>query len=98
MRTTFKYHNKLGKDIIKTTESQAKWAKKISFCEIPSTAGWEKYLKNLEVDASLSFQNIDNTAANARQAIKRFLKKWPGRKFSTKTCKEDHSFTIVRVK
>jgi len=56
--------------------------KKISFCEIPSTAGWEKYLKNLEVDASLSFQNIDNTAANARQAIKRFLKKWPGRKFS----------------
>ena len=57
-----------------------------------------KYLKNLEVDASLSFQNIDNTAANARQAIKRFLKKWPGRKFSTKTCKEDHSFTIVRVK
>lgn len=65
--------------------------KKISFCEIPSTAGWEKYLKNLEVDASLSFQNIDNTAANARQAIKRFLKKWPGRKFSTKTCKEDHS-------
>lgn len=53
--------------------------KKISFCEIPSTAGWEKYLKNLEVDASLSFQNIDNTAANARQAIKRFLKKWPGR-------------------
>lgn len=39
--------------------------KKISFCEIPSTAGWEKYLKNLEVDASLSFQNIDNTAANA---------------------------------
>lgn len=72
--------------------------KKISFCEIPSTVGWEKYLKNLEVDASLSFQNIDNTAANARQAIKRFLKKWPGRKFSTKTCKEDHSFTIVRVK
>ena len=71
--------------------------KKISFCEIPSTAGWEKYLKNLEVDASLSFQNIDNTAANARQAIKRFLKKWPGRKFSTKTCKEDHSFTIGKI-
>lgn len=57
-----------------------------------------KIPENLEVDASLSFQNIDNTAANARQAIKRFLKKWPGRKFSTKTCKEDHSFTIVRVK
>lgn len=29
MRTTFKHHNKLGKDIIKTTESQAKWVKNI---------------------------------------------------------------------
>lgn len=97
MRTTFKYHNKLGKDIIKTTESQAKWAKNIILRNTKHS--WlGKYLKNLEVDASLSFQNIDNTAANARQAIKRFLKKWPGRKFSTKTCKEDHSFTIVRVK
>lgn len=98
MRTTFKYHNKLGKDIIKTTESQAKWAKKYHSAKYQAQLDWEKYLKNLEVDASLSFQNIDNTAANARQAIKRFLKKWPGRKFSTKTCKEDHSFTIVRVK
>mgnify|MGYP000426485540 CR=1 FL=1 len=63
--------------------------KKISFCEIPSTAGWEKYLKNLEVDASLSFQNIDNTAANARQAIKRFLKKLvPEENFQLKRVKK----------
>ena len=62
--------------------------KKISFCEIPSTAGWEKYLKNLEVDASLSFQNIDNTAANARQAIKRFLKNGPEENFQLKRVKK----------
>ena len=72
--------------------------KKTSFCRTPHKASWENYLKNLDINASVSFKNVDNTAANARQAIKRFLKKWPGRKFSTKTCKEDHSFTIVRIK
>ena len=76
----------------------SKMGKKTSFCRTPHKASWENYLKNLDIDASVSFKNVDNTAANARQAIKRFLKKWPGRKFSTKTCKEDHSFTIVRIK
>ena len=34
MRTTFKHHNKLGKDIIKTTESQAKWVEKHHSAEL----------------------------------------------------------------
>lgn len=49
--------------------------KKTSFCRTPHKASWENYLKNLDIDASVSFKNVDNTAANARQAIKRFLQK-----------------------
>lgn len=76
----------------------SKMGEKITFCEVPTTAGWERFLKNMEINSSVSFHNIDNTAANGRQAIKRFLKKWPNQRFSTRTRKEDHSFTIVRVR
>lgn len=72
--------------------------KKVTFCEVPISAGWERLLKNMEINSSLCFRNTDNTAANGRQAIKRFVKKWPEQKFSTRTRKDDHSFTIVRVR
>ncbi|WP_298034468.1 hypothetical protein [uncultured Alistipes sp.] len=71
--------------------------KKVAFINIPTSAGWMPFLKNLKCNEPVHFHNIDNTAANGRQAIKRFLKKWPDYRFSTKTNKENHSFTIIRL-
>lgn len=62
--------------------------KKTSFCRTPHKASWENYLKNLDIDASVSFKNVDNTAANARQAIKRFLKNGPEENFQLKRVKK----------
>lgn len=74
---------------------------KITFSPTPSATTWEAFLAAMSLKAPEHFKNIDNTAQNGRQAIKRYYKKMqkgelPYRLFSTKTSKIDHSFTIIR--
>lgn len=74
---------------------------KIAFSQTPNSTTWETFLVAMSLESPEHFENIDNTAQNGRQAIKRYYKKMkkgelPYRQFSTKTSKADHSFTIIR--
>lgn len=74
---------------------------KVTFSNVPTSAGWVAFLMNMECNVPVHFYNIDNTANNGRQAIKRYYKKvrenkLPPRRFSTETSAIRHSFTIIR--
>ncbi len=75
---------------------------KITYQPTPSSSSWENILLNLQLNIPTHFYNIDNTAQNGRQAIKRYYKKMednklPHRRFSTGTSKVYHSFIITRI-
>lgn len=80
-----------------------KMDEKIAFTPTPNSFTWETFLATMTLDNPEHFENIDNTAQNGRQAIKRYYRKMrqgrlPYRLFSTKTSKANHSFTVTREK
>lgn len=76
--------------------------RKITFTEVPSSKGWEVFLKGMTVGNPAIFKNVGNVVINGRQAIKRYNKKiktgkLEPRKFETKTYSDDNTFTITRI-
>lgn len=77
-------------------------ARKITFTEVPSSKGWEQFLKGMAVKDPAIFKIVGNVVTNGRQAIKRYNKKiktgkLEPRKFETKTYPDDNLFTITRI-
>ena len=77
-------------------------ARKITFTEVPSSKGWELFLKGMAVKDPAIFKIVGNVVTNGRQAIKRYNKKikkgkLEPRKFETKTYPDDNLFTITRI-
>lgn len=50
-------------------------ARKITFTEVPSSKGWEPFLKGMAVKDPAIFKIVGNVVTNGRQAIKRYNKK-----------------------
>ena len=76
--------------------------RKITFTEVPSSKGWEVFLKGMKVGNPAIFKNVGNVVINGRQAIKRYNKKiktgkLEPRKFETKTYSDDNTFTITKI-
>ena len=77
-------------------------ARKITFTEVPSSKGWEAFLKGMAVKDPAIFKIVGNVVTNGRQAIKRYNKKiktgkLEPRKFETKTYSDENIFTITRI-
>ena len=77
-------------------------ARKITVTEVPSSKGWEPFLKGMAVKDPAIFKIVGNVVTNGRQAIKRYNKKiktgkLEPRKFETKTYPDDNLFTITRI-
>ena len=77
-------------------------ARKNTFTEVPSSKGWEPFLKGMAVKDPAIFKIVGNVVTNGRQAIKRYNKKiktgkLEPRKFETKTYPDDNLFTITRI-
>ena len=45
-------------------------ARKITFTEVPSSKGWEPFLKGMAVKDPAIFKIVGNVVTNGRQAIK----------------------------
>lgn len=76
--------------------------RKIIFTEVPSSKGWEPFLKEMKVKDPAIFKIVGNVVINGRQAIKRYNKKirtgkLEARKFETKTYSDNNTFIITRI-
>ncbi len=75
---------------------------KVIYAVLPYSTNWRLILKDMEINESKHFQNLNNSLYNARCAIKRYYEKarngkLPYRRFCTATNRADQSFSITRI-
>lgn len=71
--------------------------RKITFTEVPSSKGWEVFLKGMKVGNPAIFKNVGNVVINGRQAIKRYNKKIKQENSSHESLKPKHIQTTIHL-